>query len=64
MPVTVGVKVVLWPPMTDTVAGARLRPTTAVGLSEMVAVADLVESTVLAAFNVTVWALLIVAGAV
>jgi hypothetical protein len=56
-PFTVGVKVALWPPVSDAVPGERVRLTVvvgAVGISVTKEVADLVESTTLAAMMVTV----------
>jgi hypothetical protein len=61
VPLSVAVKVVLWPPVSDTLPGARLRLP---GIKLMAAVAVFVESTRLATVSVTVCGLLIEAGAV
>jgi len=70
LPLTVGVKVALWPPVSDAVPGSNVRLMAggvaewAAGCSVTRAVADLVESTTLVAVIVTVCELLMVAGAV
>ena len=61
VPLTKGVKVAVWPPVSDALPGETLR---LADVSLMLAVAVLVESTTLAAVSVTVCELLIEAGAV
>jgi hypothetical protein len=65
-PLTVAVKVALWPPWSDAFPGDTLRLTLegGVAVSVTVAVAVLVGSATLDAVTVTVWALGMVAGAV
>jgi hypothetical protein len=61
VPVTVGLKVALWPPVRDADDGPSVNP---ISCNETVALALLVESATLFAVIVTVSELLIVAGAV
>ena len=61
-PATAAVNVVDCPPGRDAVDGDTL--TEIVGTSEMLAVSVLVESAALVAFTVTVWAEVMVEGAV
>jgi hypothetical protein len=65
-PLTVAVKLALWPPSSAAVLGDKLRLTAAggVAISVAMAVAVLVGSATLDAIIVTVWRLEIVAGAV
>ncbi len=60
VPVTVAVKLTDCPPLSEVVAGVNF---TATGISEMVALADLVLSAVLVAVTTTFCALAITAGA-
>jgi hypothetical protein len=61
VPVTVGLKVALWPPVSDADDGPTVNPITC---NDTVALAVLVESATLVAMIVTVSELLIVVGAV